>query len=540
VAGISVNNPSQIVPGLIMARWIKAHHPEIHVTLGGNLLTRWSENLRSHPEFFRSYADSVVLYEGERPLLALVEAVKRGAPLDDVPNLMYLRDDEGVVACTLIGRPEDVNALPTPDFDGLPLSRYLSPYSILPVLTSRGCYWGRCTFCDHSFIYRGGYHQRRADLVVQDLQTLSDKYGTRHFSFADEGTAPAACRRISQEIIDRGLDVSLMTQIRMEPTFTPETARLMARAGMKMVFIGLESACPRILGQIDKGIDIERGPAILRGFHDAGIMVHLFVLFGFPGETEEEARETFRFVRDNRDSVFSAGASVLGVGKYSPISLHPDRYRLELVPLSGEQTLAYIYDFDYTSGQSEQSVAKLRDDFMCMVRTDLKFGAIWGYMFREQFFLYALRYPEDELQEVAERHRAFQDDLYEPTTDGPVPSAARPAPKLGVYLAKLPFNIDDIQRGLAQGGPAPVAPEPCFVVCNLLTQQHLRVSEDGFTMLALCDGERSISDIVRELGHLYPTDPGRLRAGARSFLEHPSVRTYLAFRRDGVRPTLTC
>ena len=166
------------------------------MVVGGNVITRLQEELPKHERFFTEVFDSAILYEGEHALLWLIEALNGQRDMASVPNLMY-RDADGVQQNKEI-YTEKTTALPLPDFDGFPLDHYFVPERIIPYLATRGCYWGRCTFCDHGQGYFDQYRGMTAQLVVEQVKALRDKYQCRHFLFSDESYPPALFKKVSQ------------------------------------------------------------------------------------------------------------------------------------------------------------------------------------------------------------------------------------------------------------------------------------------------------------------------------------------------------
>ena len=203
VLGISIIGVSQIVPGLTLARLAKLHRPNVHIVIGGSIFTRLIDRLEEWPELFGQVFDSVIVYEGEIPLLELCRHISGKKNLTSVPNLLF--KENGKIKVNKFCTPEKVDSMPTPCFEGLPLDLYLSPYPILPILSSRGCYWGQCAFCDHGVIYGNKYSPRNAELLVDDLRTLSEKHSTKFFTFSDEGIAPNTCEKFRKRSSQRVL-----------------------------------------------------------------------------------------------------------------------------------------------------------------------------------------------------------------------------------------------------------------------------------------------------------------------------------------------
>src|SRR5881296_4066181 len=213
VIGISIVLQQQIFSTTTFCKRIKEHFPNIHVTIGGNTVTRLRDVLPNKPQLFALF-DSAVIYEGESAFLQLVEAVAAGRDLTGIPNLMY-RDASGIHTSSL-SYAEDMSALPPPDFDGLPLEKYFIPDRILPYLATRGCYWGRCEFCDHGEGYTAGYRTKKLEQIIEEIRQLKETYHTRHFHFTDESYPPALFRKLTRKLVESDLNVVWTTHMRFE------------------------------------------------------------------------------------------------------------------------------------------------------------------------------------------------------------------------------------------------------------------------------------------------------------------------------------
>ena len=228
VVGVSIGTQMQLLAGMTFCRMIKETFPNVHVTVGGNIITRLQEELPKHEPFFTSVFDTAIMYEGEHALLWLLEALAGGREIAAVPNLMY-RDDAGIHVSKEV-YTEKTTQLPMPDFDGFPLDSYFVPVRILPYLATRGCYWGRCTFCDHGQGYFDQYRGMPAQDVVRQVKALKEKYQAQHFLFADESYPPALFKKVAQLLVDQNVGIKWTTLIRFEETLQdPEIWRLAAK-----------------------------------------------------------------------------------------------------------------------------------------------------------------------------------------------------------------------------------------------------------------------------------------------------------------------
>src|SRR5213593_764701 len=326
VVGISIVLQQQIFSTMTFCKLIKEHFPNIHVTVGGNTVTRLRDVLPETPKLFALF-DSAVIYEGESAFLQLVEAVAAGRDLTGIPNLMY-RDASGIHTSSL-SYAEDMSALPPPDFDGLPLEKYFIPDRILPYLATRGCYWGRCEFCDHGEGYTAGYRTKKIQEIIDEIGYLKNKYGARHFHFTDESYPPALFRKLSRGLIDSKMDITWTTHMRFEKSLLDSQVWQDARdSGCRYLHFGYESGNERVLKLMDKATTTEVITKHLQLSADVGIWNHCMGFFGFPGETKEEAWESVQFLEANKEHVHSLGFGTFDLSKHTPVAKQPERWGL--------------------------------------------------------------------------------------------------------------------------------------------------------------------------------------------------------------------
>lgn len=395
VAGISIVGISQIIPGLTLAGMLKKKYPHLHLVLGGPIFSVNAGQLLGQPEFFDDFCHSVVTFEGEEPMHRLLTALKDGSPLGDVPNLLYreggeVRQNKERVEL----RFED---MPSPTFEGLPMDRYLAPYPIIPVLQSRGCYWGKCTFCTHSFIYGHRYGKQRTQSMVDELESLAKKYQTKYFTFSDEAVSPHSLNDVSELLIERGVDIRSLALLKFEKVMDEKLFDKMQRAGFIFLMFGLESANDRVLALIDKGTSKEVEREVLKKSHLAGIWNHTFLFFGFPTETREEGQETIDFLMDNLDSIHSFGPGVFLLNRDSSCFQYPEKFSIKKIIEDPDADIAMNLDFEAEAGMSREEAKEMND--RCIRMGEAKFPSlkVWGTLPREHFLLYLDRYGKDSL-----------------------------------------------------------------------------------------------------------------------------------------------
>jgi hypothetical protein len=343
VVGMSVPFPGNVYGAFRMARVVRAVARNTTLVLGGGWVNTELRTLRE-PRVF-DYFDFVTLDDGERPLLNLLARLKgRRAPLVRT----YVRTG-GTVALETDATQHDFPARDTgtPTYDGLPLRDYVSVLEMLnpmhrlwsdgrwnKITLAHGCYWKKCSFCDVSLDYIGRYDRPSTDVVMTRIRALIDETGHSGFHLVDEAAPPAGLRALANRLLDERLTITWWGNIRFEKTFTPELCELLAQSGCVAVSGGLEVASDRLLSLMKKGVTVAQVARVTRAFTDAGIMVHAYLMYGFPSETAQETVDALERVRQ----LFAAGCIQsaywhrFSATAHSPIGLHPERYGITLKP----------------------------------------------------------------------------------------------------------------------------------------------------------------------------------------------------------------
>ena len=405
VVGVSIGTKMQLIAGFTFCKMIKEAFPDVHVTVGGNVVTRLQEDLAKQDVFFTSVFDSAILYEGEHALLWLLEALVGDRSWEAVPNLMY-RDTGGVRVNAEI-YTEKTTALPLPDFEGMPLDSYFVPTRILPYLATRGCYWGRCTFCDHGQGYFDQYRGKPAHDVVREVKALKDKYHAEHFLFADESYPPALFKKVSQLLVEERVDVKWTTLIRFEETLQdPAIWDLAAKSGCKTLYYGMESANERVLELMDKHA---KKSVIERNLQEAarvGIWNHVMAFYGFPGETREEAEDTRQFLLRNQSHIHSVEVFYFVAYRHTPMVRHPERFGMTIHQQDEyDMPLDYYYTLNEPGGVSCLDAMQLCEEFY---QRDFQPWAV-RINAREQIFLYISKFGSNVLPQIYATHHGPAD-----------------------------------------------------------------------------------------------------------------------------------
>jgi hypothetical protein len=392
VIGISIVLQQQMFSTMTFCALIKQHFPHIHITVGGNTVTRLRDVLPQSPLF--QYFDSAVVYEGETAFVQLVSAVGAKRSLAEVPNTIY-KDETGIHPSST-SYAEDLATLPPPDFDGLPLEKYFVPTRILPYLATRGCYWGRCEFCDHGEGYTAGYRSKKIQDILADITYLRDKYGTKHFHFTDESYPPALFRKLTRGLIETQMGIVWTTHMRFEKSLLDEAVWQDAKdSGCRYLHFGYESGVERVLQLMDKATTAEVMTKHLQLTAEAGIWNHCMGFFGFPGETKEEAWQSVQFLEQNKNHVHSLGFGTFDLGRHNPVAKHPEKWGVTAYK-NPEWDLALDYYYTVKNGMSIEEAERVFEEFE---RNHYPGWDLRLYT-REYIFLYISRFGLEKLPDL--------------------------------------------------------------------------------------------------------------------------------------------
>lgn len=342
---LSVPFPGSVYGAFRIAQAIKAHDPAVVIVLGGGFVNTELRAL-AEPRVF-DYVDYVTLDAGERPLLALLEHLDGRRPRERLVRT-FLRE-HGAVRFADHREPDvPFSDTGTPTWTGLPLTRYLSVLDMLnpmhrlwsdgrwnKLTVAHGCYWKKCSFCDVSLDYISRYDLATAEVLADRIETIVAETGQTGFHFVDEAAPPKGLKALAAELQRRQLAISWWGNIRFEKTFTPALCRELADSGCIAVSGGLEVASDRLLALMKKGVSVAQVARVTRAFTDAGILVHAYLMYGFPTQTVQDTVDALEYVRQ----LFAQGCLQSGFWHrftctiHSPVGRQPADYGIRLRPL---------------------------------------------------------------------------------------------------------------------------------------------------------------------------------------------------------------
>jgi hypothetical protein len=321
LVGISIQYLSQALCAFALIGVIRRFFPGIRVVLGGGLVTSWMKQ-RTWQNPFVGLVDEMVAGPGEEALLWL----------------------NGVTDCNR-GRHHH------PDYSPFPMENYLAPGKILPYSASSGCYWRRCSFCPEN-TEAADFNPIAPEKCLADLHALFFEIKPAIIHFLDNGLTPA----LLEALCDSPLPAPWYGFARMtSPLTDPDFCTALKQSGCIMLKLGLESGNQNVLDGLHKGIDLHEASQILKNLKNAGISTYVYLLFGTPGESESEARQTLDFVVDHHPCI-----QFLNVAVFNLPADHPDARKMDAKPFSDADLPLYA-DFIHPRGWDRKAVRQFLD-----------------------------------------------------------------------------------------------------------------------------------------------------------------------------------
>lgn len=339
---ISVPFPGNLYAAFRSAQWIKANHPHINVTMGGGFPNTELRSLKDKRVF--EFFDFITLDDGEAPIEQLLKFIDGEIGATQLKRTFLLQDDLVTYINNSSCKDYKQAEVGTPDYTDLLLQDYISVIEVVNPMHSlwsdgrwnkltmaHGCYWGKCTFCDISLDYIKLYEPIAAKLLCDRMEEIIAQTGNNGFHFVDEAAPPALMRSLALEIIKRKLVVSWWTNVRFEKSFTRDLCLLLKASGCIAVSGGLEVASDRLLELISKGVTVAQVAKVNKHFTEAGIMVHAYLMYGFPTQTAQETIDSLEMVRQ----MFKAGVlqsafwHQFAMTAHSPVGMNPEHFKVK-------------------------------------------------------------------------------------------------------------------------------------------------------------------------------------------------------------------
>ena len=349
MVALSVPFPGNLYSSLRCGQWLKKNYPTVSVMMGGGFANTELRSLTDNRVF--EFYDFITLDDGEAPIENLIAYISKNKTEDELKRTFFLKDGKVVYKNNKTVKDYRQGEVGTPDYSDLLLDKYISAIEVVnpmhrmwsdgrwnKLTMAHGCYWGKCTFCDVSLDYIKLYEPVAAGIICDRMQEIMAQTKQNGFHFVDEAAPPALMRALALEIIKRKMMVTWWTNVRFEKSFTRDLCLLLSASGCIAVSGGLEVASDRLLKLIEKGITVEQVAKVTRHFTEAGILVHAYLMYGFPTQTDQETVDSLEMVRQ----LFAAGVLQsafwhrFALTAHSPVGLNPQKYNIKtLVEVAG-------------------------------------------------------------------------------------------------------------------------------------------------------------------------------------------------------------
>ena len=343
LVGFTIPFPGNLFSALRCAQYIKYEYPQIKIAFGGGYCNTELLSLRE-PRIF-NYVDYITTGDGESPLLKLIQYLEGQHSIASLERTFVLENNKVVYKNKTPNTIFHHSTLPAPNYQNLPHKEYLSFLDVMnpmhqlwtdgkwnKLTVSHGCYWKQCSFCDVSLSYIADYQNTTAVDLVTKIEKIIADTGSTGFHFVDEAAPPKVLKALANLLMEREIKIKWWTNIRFEKTFTPELCELLAKSGCIAVTGGLEVASDRLLKKMNKGVDIKQVAKVTRAFTKHNVMVHAYLMYGFPTQTEQETVDSLEVVRQlfSNKCIQSGFWHKFTTTIHSPIGKNPDAFGIQI------------------------------------------------------------------------------------------------------------------------------------------------------------------------------------------------------------------
>ncbi len=396
VVGLTIPFPGNLYAALKCGQYIKLNYPNIKIVAGGGYVNTELREL-SEPAVF-NYVDFITLDDGERPLQNILEFLGGKRKVEELTRT-FLRigsevkysnyEKEACISHKDIG---------SPDYSDLSLDKYLSLIDLAnpmhrlwsdgrwnKITIAHGCYWHKCSFCDTSLDYIQRFDSASATVLVDRIESIIAQTGQTGFHFVDEAAPPATLKELALELLRRKINISWWTNIRFENAFTEDLCKLLAESGCIAVTGGLETASDRLLKLMNKGVTVRQAAQVCSNLTSAGIMVHAYLMYGFPTQTAQETVDSLEIVRQFFDQglIQSAFWHRFTATVHSDVGRNPEKYHVKIVDSPAGKFAKNDLQHEDPTGCDHQAFAqglnKAVYNFMHGIGTDQPIGGWFDF-----------------------------------------------------------------------------------------------------------------------------------------------------------------
>ena len=391
---ISSPNVMQIMPAMTFAKILR-ETSSAPIVVGGNCISRVAKELQKMPKLFEEFFDYIIWGLGEESVVKLADLLlnKKGS-LKSVKGLMYKSGEK-----VIMNNPDlkyNINKSAIMSLDGFDLSKYYTPDIIMPIQSSKGCYWGKCTFCGYH-CPKKKYTVKSTKKTVDEIEFLHKEYGVNYFEFIDEAIHPKYLSKLADEILNRNLNIKYVCCARMETKYyTKEFCEKLFKSGLRIVEFGYESADKDLYNRLNKGVKFENRIECLKQCTESGIFTYVYAIIAYPGETIEQATKTANIDLEYPDYFDFLCLHKFQLDKNSPIFKNHKKFGITEVTNNDSYPFAQAFDFKVKNENFEQEMNEIFTSY-------IKRTKLCGNKFfhpDEHIFLYVLHYGRDKAKEI--------------------------------------------------------------------------------------------------------------------------------------------
>lgn len=387
-------NEAQIMPSMTFAKVLK-EFSKAPIVIGGNIISRIDKELANWKEFFEEFFDFAIIGCGEESVVKLADYMLNGqGSLKSVKGLLYKVENR-----LIKNKPDfkyDINKSAMITLDGIDLGKYYTPDIIMPLQTSKGCYWGKCTFCGLHCPPKK-YTVKTPQKAVDEIEFLNKNYGIKYFEFVDEAIHPKYLSKLADEIIKRNLDIKYVCCARMEEKhYTKDLCEKLYKSGLKLVQFGFESANQEIYKTLNKGIRFEGRLECIKQCAETGIFTYLYAIIGFPKETKEQAPQTIKIIDEHKDIIDFLFIHKFWLDKQAPASKKYKQIGIKEICYNKNDRFAQKSEFIVEDENYTKNVNDLHK--LYVDRTKLYKNCFFAP--DEYTFFYVLHYGRDKAKEM--------------------------------------------------------------------------------------------------------------------------------------------
>ncbi|WDV48153.1 radical SAM protein [Clostridiaceae bacterium M8S5] len=373
--GISIISEDQLIPALLLCRYLKFKLENVHIFIGGSYLSKLIRDVSIIKPIF-NYCDSIIVDEGEKAVVELTKHVLYGKEIKS-KNIIFESNYNKNNNVDFIPNYCDIEELPIPNFEGLLNEKYLAPVRILPYYVSRKCYWNKCTFCQHDEGYSNRVKVKSIGKIRDELIKYNTDYKVDVIHFIDSALHPNTLRNICKIIREENLKIKWFCYIRAEKNFSYELLKEMKLCGCIYVNVGIESFSNSVLKSMNKGIEISDINNIILNTDKAGIWAHLFLINNFPTETLKDKYESVLYLNSMSEHIHSISIGKFLLMRNTEVIKNPKKFNISKI--YENNSYSSFYEYEKSDGDNNDDTEQVTSLFYKLVPTSKLFNEKLAY-----------------------------------------------------------------------------------------------------------------------------------------------------------------